>query len=83
MMHDDTVDFDPDNFIMDAQGSDTFIQDYVERRISEIPSRGDAARWAIAEYCYQSFDWEPNRDGTLTDQQRAEVDAFVSNYTKQ
>lgn len=61
-------------------GSDTFIQDYVERRISEIPVRGDAARWAIAEYCYNDFSWEPNRDGTLTDDQRAEVDAFVARY---
>jgi len=65
----------PDDTVQPSQPSGDA---YLDRRIAEIPERGDAARWAIAEYKHQKFDFEPARDGTLTPEQSSQVDCYIA-----
>lgn len=77
--------YDVDDFfsnpVVDSEGSDTLIQDYVEEIISRIPTQGDRARIELVSYCYNKFDFEAYPGDSLTPKQRAAVDAFVAGYT--
>lgn len=68
------------NPLEDLDGCDTLIQDYVTQLIAQIPSRGDAARCDIVNYCYNSFNFEAPLHGRLTYSQREQVNEFVENY---
>lgn len=76
--------FDFDDFDLELAEDDTVQPSqpsgdpYLDRRISEIATRGDAARWAITEYKHLEFDFEPDRDGTLTPEQSSQVDCYIA-----
>jgi hypothetical protein len=73
-------DFDFDDFDLDAAPRTCGIQDdYIDRQISKISQYGDGARWRLADYL-DMFGEDLDRSGTLTDEQREDVDNFVGAY---
>jgi hypothetical protein len=71
----DDFDFDPEAEISDTASTDA----YIDRQISKIPQHGDGSRWRLADYL-DMFGEDLDRSGTLTDEQREAVDAWVREY---